>query len=524
MKNIVPTFLFVTALMTAYTLHGQVAPSIEWAKCFGGSIDDIAKSVKQTNDGGYIVSGYSESDNGDVTGHHGFTYSSDYWIVKLNTSGNIVWQKSFGGSNDDEAGTIQQTTDGGFIVAGTSRSNDGNVSGNHGYEDYWILKLDTSGDILWKKSYGGSNPDRGGSVRQTIDGGFIVAGDSYSSDEDVSGNHGSADYWIMKLDTNGNIIWQKSFGGSGLDQASSIEQTEDGGFIVGGNSGSNDGDVSGNHGSYDYWILKLDSDGNLEWQKSLGGSGVELAGAVVPTSNGRFIVAGWTDSNDGDVSGNHGGRDYWVVKLDSVGGIIWQRSLGGDGWDDAFSVQQTTDSGFIVIGYADSHNGDVSENRGMNDWWIVKLDIDGNIKWQESLGGDGQDSGSSIQQTTDGGFITAGYSDSNNGDVSGNHGSRDYWVVKLSNDQTGIESPSNPLISLHPNPVRNLLTIDLATQAANAIIRVYDLQGRIIALPITFSTTQAQLNTTTLVDGFYTLQITNIKTGESEVGKFVKQQ
>jgi len=170
----------------------------------------------------------------------------NYWIVKLDGSGNIQWQKSLGGINEENAFSIQQTADGGFIVAGFTQSNNGDVSGNHGFSDYWVVKLDGSGNIEWQKSLGGSGDENASSIRQTTDGGFIVAGFTASNDGDVSGNHGSRDYWIIKLDGSGNIQWQKSFGGSGDEDASSIRQTADGGFIVAGGTLSNDGDVSGN--------------------------------------------------------------------------------------------------------------------------------------------------------------------------------------------------------------------------------------------------------------------------------------
>src|SRR5690606_36383484 len=169
----------------------------------------------------YILTGSSESNDGDVSGNHG---NFDCWIVRLDNIGNIQWQKSLGGSQEDSSGQIQQTFDGGYIMVGYSRSNNGDVSGNHGHYDYWVVKLDMSGNIQWQKSLGGSGVDMAHSIQQTIDGGYIVAGLSQSNDGDVTGNHGGADYWIVKLDDNGNIDWQKSFGGTGSDNAYSIRQ------------------------------------------------------------------------------------------------------------------------------------------------------------------------------------------------------------------------------------------------------------------------------------------------------------
>ena len=531
MKNIFRSFLrrtlrvFLIALTSAFTLHAQVAPYIEWQKCLGGSIGEPAYSIQQSADGGFVVAGYSWSIDGDVSGNHGL---SDYWIVKLDTAGNLVWQKSFGGSNNDVAWAMDQTADGGFVVAGYSRSNDGDITSNAGLTDYCIMKLDAAGNLEWQKSLGGSDDDWAYAIRQTTEGGFIVAGHSKSNDGDVSGNHGDWDYWVVNLDVNGNLLWQRSLGGSDEDEAYAVVQTADGGFVIAGGSDSNDGDASGNHGDGDAWIVKLDLNGNLLWQKSLGGSGDDYAYSIQQTTDGNLIVAGSSPSNDGDVSGNHGHTDYWIMKLDDSGNLLWQKSLGGSDYDQVNSIQQTIDGGFIVAGYSYSSDGDVSVNHGLNDYWIVKLDTAGNLVWKESLGGSDYDQANSIQQSADGGFIIAGLTFSNDNDVSGNHDdnfgtSEDYWIVKLSSDSlTYIVCPPAYFSFLYPNPVQNLLTVSLATQAADVSIDVYDLQGRLIALPTTFTNTQTQLNTTSLAEGFYTLQITNNKTGESKVGKFVK--
>mgnify|MGYP003335654201 CR=1 FL=1 len=245
-------------------------PTIQWQKCLGGTGDETASSVQQTSDGGYIVAGESWSNDGNVTGNHDTTGTNcDYWVVKLDGSGNLQWQKSFGGIDYDSGGYIQQTSDGGFILAGQSLSNDGDVSNHHGFSgsgDYWIVKLDVIGNIQWEKSLGGYDNEGATEIKLTIDGGYIITGFSYSVDGDVTGNHGSQDYWIVKLDGSGNIQWQKCLGGTYDDFAQSIQQTSDGGYVIAGETNSNDGDVTGNHGQFDSWVVKLDGNGNLQWQ------------------------------------------------------------------------------------------------------------------------------------------------------------------------------------------------------------------------------------------------------------------
>jgi len=425
--------LFSIFILISINIYAQV-PGIQWKKCMGGTGDDRVNCIKQTNDGGFIVAGQTNSNNGDVSDNHG---GYDYWIVKLSNSGDIEWQKCLGGTNNDYATCIQQTNDGGFIVAGYTCSSNGDVSGNHGSYDYWIVKLSNSGDIEWQKCLGGENDDRANSIQQTTDGGYIVAGKTSSMYGDVSGNHCIDDYWIVKLNSLGDIQWQKCLGGNGTDISTSIQQTSDGGYIVAGYTFSNNGDVSGNHGSYDYWIVKLSNSGNIEWKKCLGGTNEDYAACIQQTNDGGFIIAGQTNSNDGNVSGNHGNYDYWIVKLSNSGDIEWQKCLGGTGEDWAYSIQQTNDGGFIVAGYTRSNDCDVSGNHALYgivyyyDYWIVKLSNSGDIEWQKCLGGTNEDYATCIQQTNDGGFIVAGYTCSSNGDVSGNHGTNDCWIIKF---------------------------------------------------------------------------------------------
>ncbi|MCP4458407.1 MAG: DUF4493 domain-containing protein [Cytophagales bacterium] len=405
------------------------SPSTTFQVSLGGSIGDNAKSIQETGDGGYIVVGLSNSTDGDVTGNHG---NYDYWIVKLDVSGNISWEKSLGGTGSDYAYSIQETSDGGYIVAGLSNSTDGDVTGGHGSsDDYWIVKLDGSGNLSWEKSLGGSGNDYAESIQETSDGGYIVAGRSTSTDGDVTGNHGGYDSWVVKLDASGNLSWEKSLGGSANDYAESIQETSDGGYIVAVQSNSLDGDITGNHGGNDYWVVKLDVSGNLSWEKSLGGTGHDYAYSIQETSDGGYIVAGSSQSSDGDVTGNNGNYDYWVVKLDVSGNLSWQKSLGGSGGDYAYSIQETSDGEYIVAGSSYSSDGDVTSNQGSADYWVVKLDVSGNLSWEKSLGGSSGDYATSIQQTSDGGYIVAGYSESSDGDVTGNHGGSDYWVVKI---------------------------------------------------------------------------------------------
>ncbi|HEX5154116.1 MAG TPA: T9SS type A sorting domain-containing protein [Parafilimonas sp.] len=427
---------FFTLMLVIAGIYSTAQNSwaIEWQKSLGGSSMDRGTAAKQTPDGGYIVAGNTSSDDGDVSSNHG---KYDYWIVKLNSSVGIQWQKSLGGSGLEITYSIELTPDGGYVIAGYSDSDDGDVSGNHGDFDMWIVKLDSAGIIQWQKSLGGSSYDGGSSIALTSDGGYIVAGDSWSVDGDVSGNHGGRDMWIVKLNSTGTLEWQKSFGGSDYDRATWIKETSDGGYIVIGDTQSNDGDVSGNHGGSDIWIIKLNSGGSIEWQKIIGGSNHDYAGTIEQTSDGGYIVAAEPVSNDGDVRDNHGATDYWIIKLNDSGAVQWQKSLGGSDIDIARSIKQTPDDGYIIAGSTYSFDGDVSGNHGLadyTDYWIVRLDSNGDFQWQYCLGGSSFDNAFSLEQTADGGYIVAGESGSTNGDVTDYHGGGDFWIIKLKPD------------------------------------------------------------------------------------------
>ena len=417
-------FLFLLFNSTLFVLnsHAQV-PQIEWEKSLGGTSTEVASCILQTNDRGYIVAGITLSNDGDVTENHG---QNDEWIVKLDSTGNMQWQASLGGSNQDKAKSVKQTYDGGYIVCGYTASNDGEVSGNHGYYDYWLVKLNSTGNIQWQKCLGGSLDDLAYSIQITRDSGYVMAGKSKSYNGDLTANHGGYDYWIIKTDDSGSIQWQKSYGGTNDDIAQSILQTSDGGYIVAGTSESNDGDVTGHHGNDstgDYWVVKLDNTGTIQWQKSLGGTVGDTASSIQKCSDGGYIVAGYTYSNDSDVTGNHGSSDYWVVKLDSIGTLVWQKCFGGTLQEVSYSIVETSDGGNLIAGYSYSNDGDVSGHHGISataDSWVVKTDAVGNIQWQKSLGGTSDEINTvySNEQTADGGYILACTSASNDDDVT----------------------------------------------------------------------------------------------------------
>lgn len=497
------TFLFTVLFASSVICYAQ-GPDIDWQQSIGGDDDDFGWFVEISQDGGYIAAGHSYSSNGDLTENKG---GRDFWIVKLNASGNIVWQKSLGGTGNESARCIQPTTDGGYVVAGANSSVDGDITGNKGGIDFWIVKLNASGSILWQKSFGGSKEDVATSIQQTTDNGYIVTGYSKSGDGDVNGHHGegSGDIWVLKLDASGDIIWQNTLGGTGIDYSYSIQETDDNGYILIGASNSNDGDVSVNHGDFDVWVVKLNVIGSIVWQKSYGGSNEDWGYSIRKVSDGGFIIGAYSFSNDGDVSGNHGESDIWVAKLDNLGVILWEKSLGGSSNEYTWSVQSNENNGFIVAGYSMSNDGDVSENLGDFDYWIVELDHAGNIEWQKSYGGSAEEKSRAIKQTSDGAYIIAGYSFSNDGDVSGSNGDRDLWIVKLvASQETGITTTQTLTFNVYPNPSSESVT--LSNVPDDALIQISDASGKVIYKNRSNGVNQV-INLSNIANGVYLVHI-----------------
>jgi len=407
-----------------------------WNHSYGGSGGDGAAAITATVDGGCIVAGYSVSNDGDLSGNHG---GNDCWVMKLDAAGAIEWSRTYGGSREDQAMAITPSTDGtGYFVAGYSTSIDGDVPGNHGGTDFLVMKLDASGRIVWNHTYGGSGDEKAAAILPIPDGGCVVAGSTNSGKNgDVSGNHGQEDYWVVNLSSAGDIVWARCYGGSWNDKATAISSSGSGYLVAGstysGTSTVPDGQVLGNHGSTDYWVVNLSLDGYLLKKQCYGGYYSETPTAVTRVDGG-YLVAGSTSSSDWDVHGYHGQVDCWVVKIDDGLHLVWGRCYGGSWLDSATAIASAPDGGSILVGRTKSLDGDVAGRDGIThdeDYWAAKLDGDGVIQWQRSYGGSGTDAGTVVACTGDSGYLLGGNSASFDGDVAGNRGGTDCWVVKL---------------------------------------------------------------------------------------------
>ncbi|OGU56880.1 MAG: hypothetical protein A2X64_02505 [Ignavibacteria bacterium GWF2_33_9] len=406
----------------------KTPPVILWQKCFGGTNDELLSSIIQTHDGGYIMAGSTNSNDVQVSGNNG---KYDFWIVKTDAEGKLKWQKCVGGSRDDFATSIIETKDGDFIVAGYTESFDKDIPKNHGAIDVMVVKIAPNGTVLWVNTLGGTFIDEAHSIIQTSDGGFILVGETKSNDQDVTDNRGNSDFWVVKLTEAGNIQWQRCFGGSRDDIAYSVIETSYGGYVVAGETQSIDGDISENHGSIDAWIISLDYDGTPLGEKSIGGSETDKIFKIEETADGDFLIAGESQSSDGDIKANYGESDFFFARLKYDASIKYGYEFGGIYSDYCYGMEQLKYSNYLLAGSTGSNEFDVSGNHGKSDVWIIKIMNDGTKLWQKCLGGTGNDVLFSIDNTKDACLILGGQTDSNNGDVSGGKGNKDYWLIKI---------------------------------------------------------------------------------------------
>jgi len=443
-REFISFFCFSLLAFHSSEASAQLPPPIQWQRSFGGNTNDQIYGFLWTGNeifiGGTSISPVSGNKTSPNYG------SSDFWLLRLDESGTRLSENSFGGTEGDVLTCIKKTSDNGYALGGISASTNSGTktSVRWGAGDYWLVRLGPNGNQLWDASFGGTSSELLWSIDETQDGGFILAGSSASGANGNKttprlGNTGGSDVWIVRVDSNGNKLWDKSFGGTNFDEAHRVLQLADGGYLVGCDS---DSGISGNKtnasfGGSDYWLIRLDTDGNKLWEKVYGGNSTEYLYDVQQTSDGGFILAG---SSTSGISGNKttvalGGQDFWIVRVDTNGVILWQKSFGGSNHEEPYQVCQTSDGGFIIGGYSYSgvSGNKTSGNYGVGDYWVVRLDRDGNKLWDNSYGGTAFEGITGISQTSDGGYVFAGYSSSG---ISGNKtlasfGGDDAWIVKV---------------------------------------------------------------------------------------------
>ena len=415
----------------------QTPPDTLWTRTFGGIYKDGANSIQPTEDGGFIIAGYTRSYGTGIL---------DFWLIKTDENGNELWNQNYGGSEVELARSVQQTLDCGYIIAGYT------TSYGAGNSDFFIIKTDENGNVEWDQTYGGSNDDGCKSVQQTSDGGYIAAGYTYSY------GSGCEDVWLIKMDEDGNQQWAHTYGGSLSDGATSVQQISDSCYVIGGYT------FSYGAGNADFWLIKVDESGNLLWNKTYGGNNMDVAKSFQQTSDDGFIIAGYTGTYE---------YDFYLIKTDENGNQQWAQTYGGSEDDCCYSVQQTSDNGYIMAGYTGTYG------TGDADFWLIKTDENSNVEWDQTYGGNNDDLCRSVQQTSDGGYIAAGYT------YSYGAGYDDVWLIRLESysgvDEQTILMPELFNIYNSPNPFNKTTSINYYLPTSDNIkIQIYNLKAQLI--------------------------------------------
>jgi hypothetical protein len=437
-------FALAMAALAAILLPSSLTAQITFQHTYGGSGAECGNSVQQTSDGGYIIAG--------------FTYSSgessyDVWLIRTNPRGDTLWTRTFGGEYCDYGYSIQQTTDGGYIVAGSTNSF------GAGFYDVYLIKTDAHGDTLWTRTFGGTDRDEGYSVRQTADGGYIIAGFTYSF------GAGDGDVYLVKTDTAGDALWTRTFGGAYCDYGWSVRQTSDSGYVIAGATTPSDTEQP------NVCLIRTYANGDTQWTRTFGGTGYDVSNSVQQTPDSGYIIAGYTESFGTRYS------DVWLIKTTARGDTVWTRNFGGVGPEEGWSVQQTADGGYIVAG------GTQSFGAGGFDVYLVRTDAGGDSVWTKTFGGTDLDEGCSVQQTADGGYIIAGFT------YSFGAGEDDVYLIKT--DSFGNVAVAEPKasptrapalsLSCEPNPFRTRTAISLQLTADSpAGLAIFDASGRCV--------------------------------------------
>ncbi len=418
---------------------GSFTGELLWVKTFGGSDIDQATDIIEANDGNYIIVGSTYSTDGELSGIK-TAPDSDYWVVKLSKDGTILWNKVYGGAEDELATGITKTSDGGYVISGYSRSDNCFPGSNGGFHDYWLLKIDSNGNEMWCQNFGYPGSDQANAVIETKEGELFVTGYFDVSASEGEGNedrsingttHGVGEYWGIKMDAQGAFFWKRYFGGSNNDRSYDVIQTADSGFLMIGSSESADFDITDSKGSYDFWVVKVSATGVKEWTKSYGGVEIDVAYGITATADGNYLIAGDTRSLDQDVSQNNGNADMWLIKISPNGNLIWEKNFGGSQFDSAKDIIPINDGNFLITGSSRSNNLDVSLNKGENDAWFIIVDDSGEMLFEKSLGGSSLDFSEAALHTSDGSVIIVGNTESNNGDIPLNKGIKDLLVYKI---------------------------------------------------------------------------------------------
>lgn len=467
--------LFIALLFLSFNAWSQ-SQDVQWSRSLGGSQADMPAAgdvTIATSDGGYIAIGQTQSNDGNVSGSHDTASfgTFDLWIVKTDAWGKVQWQRAYGGNNSDIGTSIRELPSGGYIVSGyTSSVNNGDVTGYiGGSADAWILRIDATGAIIWQKCYGGTDTDLANAIVPFGTNQFLFAGTTFSNDVQVSGNHGASDVWVVTIDSAGNLVTQVCYGGTSDDEAVSLHAADDGNYFIGANTRSTNGDVVGNHGSWDMWVIKLFSGGTLAWKTALGGSGDDFIANVILNSFEDINVGGTTSSNDQQVTGNNGLKDFWIAEL-SFAGVFQQGFCFGGSSDDEMKSFIDKNSSLYIAGGTFSADGDVNTNLGAEDIWVLRTSYGGNILYENTFGGSGSECATSINITTDLEIVLTARTTSNDGDVYGYKGGGNDFLILKTGECTAADTPTPVLVNQASTCAGAGVTLSVGSGSLNSAV------------------------------------------------------
>jgi hypothetical protein len=522
MKKLMLVLSFCFSIAISYS---QLPLQKKWDYRFGGDLSECLYVLQETKDAGYILAGCTYSDvSGDVT--ESSLGNGDFWIVKTDSLGIKQWDKRFGGDVSETVNDLQQLENGDYVLGGFTNSS---LSGDlgepsRGLADFWVIKIGQNGSKLWAKRFGGSMNEYITSLHQAIGGGYLLCGYSNSdAGGDVSQRAiGDIDFWVVKVDESGHKLWDKKYGGIGDDYLTCSVSTRDGGYLLAGwiNSDTSIYITAPSFGASDYWIIKIDSLGNKEWDRRFGGNRGDRLYSVRKTNDGGYILGGFSssDSSDNISQPSRGGFDYWIVKIDSSGNKEWDKRFGGDNEETGFgNVQQTIDGGYLLSGISVSNNsGDKTEdNSAYENVWVVKTDSLGNKQWDRTVVKDSHSDLSSYAiQSADGCYIIASYGRSGIGGdrTQASRGCDDFWFVKLCESPTTFNTVNkidNASVSVIPNPTQGHVSLVISEEMIGSLLLISDIAGKkILSAQLVSINNPIEVD---LPDGIYFVTISDCK-------------
>lgn len=452
-------FLFLLPLYLAFQALSQ--PNLSNQFCYGGSQIETGSWAELLPNGSRIFGGVTSSNNGDVNGLH--NNSADAWVVKTNANGTLDFQRCIGGSDFDLAIAGAASPEGGIVAVGQANSNDGDFAGlNKGACDAFVAKVAPNGNLVWAKLLGGTQCDLFEAVWPIASGGYLAGGETASNDGDIVNYLGGpTDMLLARFDENGNLVWKKTFGGTGLDRCLDLWKTIDGQFIVLGETNSTDGHFPATHGSNDVVLMKIDLNGNIVWAKTFGGNSIDRGITVRQKTNGEYVVLASTQSTNGQVSGFKGFRDIWVFRADANGNLLSQRCLGGTQADDPGGLELGPNGDVLVAGSSRSTDGDLATDpsSAAGNGWLVLLKANLDIRWAATFGTGNGTQFFYAAPTFAGGAFAIGSSEGIAGDVTCSKGSQDLWAIELTPSVGTEDVETQPTFKLSPNPASAQLSI-----------------------------------------------------------------